>query len=157
MKTVVKKEELKEYIGKNIGTSDWLTVTQDQVNMFADATHDHQFIHVDPEAAAKTPFGGPIAHGFLSLSLLAHFAQDIMVAPENQVMGINYGLDKVRFLMPVRVGKRIRCHSKLLDVVEKKPNHFLFTTEMTIEIEGEDKPALIAVWLTMAVTGAVTE
>ncbi len=150
---VVPKEQLQDYIGKDLGHSDWLEVEQERVNQFADATLDHQFIHIDPEAAAKTPFGGPIAHGFLSLSLLSHFAASCTVQPDSVVMGVNYGLNKVRFLNPVPVGSRIRAHGKLLDVVEKSPGGYLFTTEMTIEIEGVDKPAMIAEWLTMSFTG----
>jgi len=144
---------LDQHIGKEVGVTDWLEITQEQVNQFADATLDHQFIHVDPEAAAKTPFGGPIAHGFLTLSLLSYFAVNgAGVSVDGTVMGINYGLDKVRFVQPVRVGKRVRARSILLSGEEKKPNHLLFKQAVTVEIEGENKPALIAEWLTMVVT-----
>ena len=147
-------DTLKENIGKEIGVSEWTVVSQEQVNQFADATHDHQFIHIDPEAAAKTPFGGPIAHGFLSLSLLSHFAQTgAGVGMKDSVMGINYGLNKVRFIQPVRVGSRIRGRSVLLAAEQKNPNQYLFTQSVTIEIEGSDKPAALAEWLTMAVVG----
>ena len=143
-----------QHIGEEIGVTDWLVITQEQVNQFADATLDHQFIHVDPEAAAKSPFGGPIAHGFLTLSLLSYFAANgAGVSVEGAVMGINYGLDKVRFVQPVRVGQRVRARSRLLSGEEKKPAHFLFKQDVTVEIEGEDKPALVAEWLTMVVTG----
>ena len=146
-------EALDQYVGKEIGVTDWLEITQDQVNQFADATIDHQFIHVDPEAAAKTPLGGPVAHGFLTLSLLSYFAANgAGVGLEGAVMGLNFGLDKVRFIQPVPVGKRVRARSTLVSGEEKKPNHFLFRQIVTVEIDGEDKPAMIAEWLTMAVT-----
>ena len=154
MTKTVAIDRLHQFVGEEIGVTDWLEITQEQVNQFADATIDHQFIHVDPEAAAKTPFGGPIAHGFLTLSLLSYFAVNgAGISVEGTVMGINYGLDKVRFIQPVRVGKRVRARSQLLSADERKPNHFLFRQTITVEIEGDDKPALIAEWLTMAVTG----
>jgi acyl dehydratase len=124
--------------------SPWLEITQERINQFADATNDHQFIHVDPGKAAKTPFGGPIAHGFLSLSLLSYLNAQSAVLPEGLVMGVNYGSDKVRYLAPVRVGKRIRSRQKVLDVSEKKPGQWLTKTAVTVEIEGESTPALIA-------------
>ena len=154
MTKTVAIDRLDQFVGEEIGVTDWLEITQEQVNQFADATIDHQFIHVDPEAAAKTPFGGPIAHGFLTLSLLSYFAANgAGISVEGTVMGINYGLDKVRFIQPVRVGKRVRARSQLLSADERKPKHFLFRQTITVEIEGDDKPALIAEWLTMAVTG----
>jgi acyl dehydratase len=124
--------------------SPWLEITQERINQFADATNDHQFIHVDPGKAAKTPFGGPIAHGFLSLSVLSYLNAQSAVLPEGLVMGVNYGSDKVRYLAPVRVGKRIRSRQKVLDVSEKKPGQWLTKTAVTVEIEGESTPALIA-------------
>jgi len=150
---IVPENELSSFVGKELGASEWFQITQQQVDTFADATHDHQFIHIDQEAAAKTPFGGTIAHGFLTLSMLSHLVKTVSVAPENAVMGINYGMNKVRFLNPVRVGKRVRAHSKLIDVVEKSKGQFLLTTEISVEIEGVDKPAMIAEWLTMVFTG----
>ncbi len=154
MTKTVAIDRLDQFVGEEIGVTDWLEITQEQVNQFADATIDHQFIHVDPEAAAKTPFGGPIAHGFLTLSLLSYFAANgAGISVEGTVMGINYGLDKVRFIQPVRVGKRVRARSQLLSADERKPKHFLFRQTITVEIEGDNKPALIAEWLTMAVTG----
>jgi len=143
---------MKESVGADMGTSDWFLIDQGRINAFADCTDDHQFIHVDHERAASTRFGGTIAHGFLSLSMLSYFAESVGCVFENMVMGINYGFDKVRFLAPVKVNKRIRAHARLLDVQEKKPGHFLIQQEVTIEIEGETTPALIAEWLTMSIT-----
>ncbi len=137
-------------VGKEIGVSDWFDVTQENVNTFADVTRDHQFIHIDPERAAQTPFGGTIAHGFYTLSMLSHFAENgCGVSLEGATMGVNYGCDKLRFIQPVRVGSRIRGRSILSSAVEKNPGQFLFSSNMTVEIEGVDKPALIAQWLTM--------
>jgi acyl dehydratase len=146
----------KEVEGKEQATGEWMTVDQDIVNQFADVTKDHQFIHVDPERAKQTPFGGPIAHGFLTLSLLTHLGAS--ANPENpdpgrfagMVMGVNYGFEKVRFINPVKVGSRIRVH-KLLSKVELKGNAVQQTQTMTVEIDGETKPALVADWLTRAV------
>jgi acyl dehydratase len=139
-------------MGADTDTSDWLLIDQVRINAFADCTDDHQFIHVDPERAANTRFGSTIAHGFLSLSMLSYFAESVGCVFENMVMGINYGFDKVRFLAPVKVNKRIRAHARLLDVQEKKPGHFLIKQEVSIEIEGETTPALIAEWLTLSIT-----
>jgi len=138
-------------VGTELEPSPWLEITQERVNQFADATNDHQFIHVDPEKAAKTPFGGPIAHGFLSLSLLSHLNEQVAIFPENLVMGVNYGSDKVRYLMPVRVGKRIRSRQTILEVAEKKPGQWLMKTAVTVEIDGEETPALIAEILSMMI------
>jgi acyl dehydratase len=149
---VLNRNSMKDSIGADMGTSDWLLIDQDRINAFADCTDDNQFIHVDPEKASKTPFGSTIAHGFLSLSMLSHFAASVGCVFENTVMGINYGFDKVRFLAPVKVNKRVRAHARLLDVQEKKPGRFLVKQEVTIEIEGENTPALIAEWLTMSIT-----
>jgi len=152
MGLILNRNNMKESIGADMGTTDWLLIDQERVNAFADCTIDHQFIHIDPQRAGETPFGGTIAHGFLSLSLLSHFAASTGCSFENMVMGINYGFDKVRFLAPVKVNKRVRAHARLLDVQEKKPGHFLIKQEVTIEIEGETTPALIAEWLTMSIT-----
>ena len=152
MGLILNRNNMKESIGADMGTTDWLLIDQERVNAFADCTIDHQFIHIDPQRAEETPFGGTIAHGFLSLSMLSHFAASIGCSFENMVMGINYGFDKVRFLAPVKVNKRVRAHARLLDVQEKKPGHFLIKQEVTIEIEGEATPALIAEWLTMSIT-----
>jgi acyl dehydratase len=151
MGLILNRDNMNESIGADLGTSEWVLIDQDRINAFADCTLDQQFIHVDPEKAAKTPFGGTIAHGFLSLSLLSHFAQSVGCAFENMVMGLNYGFDKVRFLAPVKVDSRVRAKAVLLDVVEKKPGQFLIKQQVSIEIEGEPKPALIAEWLTMAI------
>lgn len=154
MDKVIKAEDIPSLVGQELEPSPWLEITQERVNQFAEATNDHQFIHVDPEKAAKTPFGGPIAHGFLSLSLLSYLNVQTAVIPENLVMGINYGSDKIRYLMPVRVGKRIRSLQKVLEVTEKKPGHWLIKNEVTVEIEGEKTPALIAEILSMWVIGS---
>ena len=148
MKTV-KAADLQTTVGHDLGTSDWITIEQDRVNQFADVTEDHQFIHVDPEKAKDSPFGGPIAHGFLTLSLLSKFSEQGGLLIEGVNMGVNYGFEKVRFLAPVKVGKRVRGHFKLKAADEKRPGQFLLTYEITVEIEGEEKPALIADWLGM--------
>jgi len=148
MKTV-EQSELANLIGSVIGKSDWLEIDQDRVNVFADVTEDHQFIHVDPEKAAMTPFGGPIAHGFLTLSLLSKFAETASITIKGAVMGVNYGLDSVRFLNPVGVGKKVRGIFILKDVIEKKPGQILLTYSVSVEIDGVDKPALVADWLGM--------
>ena len=122
--------------------------------MFADATHDHQFIHVDVEKAKETPFGSTIAHGFLSLSLLSAIAYDASINLENTIMGLNYGFDKIRFLHPVKVNSKVRGSMVLVDVLEKRPNEFLLTWNVTIEIESIEKPALTAQWLTMTIVSA---
>lgn len=139
---------IKAMIGQEPLAGDWMEITQERVNDFADATLDHQFIHLDQERAAATPFGGTIAHGFLTLSLLVHLSESISrdMPTEGILMGVNYGLNKVRFLSPVRVGKRIRAHSKVIDVT-LKGNSVDQIQEFTVEIEGEDKPALIAEWI----------
>ncbi len=153
MPETIKAADLPTLVGKELEPSPWFEITQERVNQFADATNDHQYIHVDEAKAAKTPFGGTIAHGFLSLSLLPYLNSQSAVVPENLVMGINYGSDKVRYLTPVRVGKRIRTLQKILDVTEKNPGQWLLKTAVTVEIEGEPKPALIAETLSMMVVG----
>jgi len=149
----VKAAELESIVGTEIGTSEWITIEQDRVNQFADVTEDHQFIHVNPEMAKMTPFGGPIAHGFLTLSLLSKFSEGGGLVIEGIKMGVNYGFEKVRFLAPVKVGKKVRGVFKLKSFDEKRPGQFLLTYEVTVEIEGEDKPALIADWMAMQFTG----
>jgi acyl dehydratase len=151
MAETVKAEDLPKLAGKELPPSEWMEITQERVDQFAEATNDFQFIHVDPEKAAQTPFGGPIAHGFLSLSLLSYLNAQTAIVPENLVMGINYGSDKIRYLMPVRIGKRIRSRQKVLEVTEKKPGQWLMKTAVTVEIEGEETPALIAEILSMLV------
>ena len=142
-------DDVRAKVGTDIGTSDWIVVDQPRIQAFADATEDQQFIHIDPVAAAQTPFGGTIAHGFLSLSLVSRMAADVMLAPDNLKMAVNYGLDRVRFLSAVASGKRIRGHFTLDSFEEKAPGHFLARHTITVEIEAEPKPALTAQWLGM--------
>ncbi len=142
-------DEIRSRVGQEIGVSEWITVDQGRIKAFADATEDHQFIHVDPEAAAKTPFGGTVAHGFLTLSLLSQMAASVMLLPETTKMGLNYGLDRVRFLAPVRSGRRVRGHFKLASVEERRPGQWQFVYTVTVEIEGEDKPALTGDWINL--------
>jgi acyl dehydratase len=150
---VIPKIDMASQVGRKLEPSPWVTLDQGRINTFADCTEDHQFIHVDLEAAAKTPFGGTIAHGFLTLSMLTKLCEDTMILPEGTVMALNYGCDKVRFLNPVRAGKRIRALTEVAHVDQKDDNRFLIKNMITIEIEGEDTPAAIVEWLTMAITG----
>ncbi|NNC92991.1 MAG: MaoC family dehydratase [Acidimicrobiia bacterium] len=149
---IVSKDTLMAMIGTDLGTSDWFTIDQDRINAFADVTLDHQFIHVDEEQAKRTPLGGTIAHGFLTLSLVPYFTAEMGVMPENLAMMFNYGLDRLRFISPVASGSEVRARGRLVDVTDKGPGQLLIKTEITIEIKGEDKPAMIAETLTMAVT-----
>jgi acyl dehydratase len=144
---VAQLTEIRDRIGQEVGVSSWLTVDQGRIEQFADATEDRQFIHVDPAAAARTPFGGTIAHGFLSLSMLSRMAAEAMLVPDGIRMAVNYGLDRVRFLAPVRSGKRIRGRFRLDSIEEKAPGQYLLRHTVTVEIEGEGKPALTAEWL----------
>jgi acyl dehydratase len=147
MSTVIQDvEQLKALIGQEVNLGPWYEVTQERVNAFADATGDHQFIHVDPQRAAQTPFGGTIAHGFFTLSLIPYLAQsgDGLKFELPLLMGVNYGLNRVRFPAPVRVGKRIRLHSRLQSVEEMAPNVLQLVYEQTVEIEGESKPGCVA-------------
>jgi acyl dehydratase len=145
-------DDIRSKVGQPVGVSDWIEVGQDRINAFADATEDHQFIHVDPAAAAAAGFGGTIAHGFLSLSLLSRMAADVMLIPDTTRMAVNYGLDRVRFLAPVKAGKRVRGHFTLDGVDEKAPGQLLIRQTVSVEIEGEDKPALTAQWLGLIFT-----
>jgi len=147
------KDSAPGLIGTELGVSDWFQIDQSRIDAFADATLDHQFIHVDPEKAKHTPFGGTIAHGFLTLSLLPYLVTGLGVGMEGAVMGLNYGFDKIRFLSPVKVGSRVRARARLADFVEKAPKQFLIIQEITTEIEHEPRPALVASWLTMVMTG----
>ena len=149
---VVPASEMANHIGEKFEPGPWVTLDQERINQFADVTDDHQFIHLDEEKAAQTPFGGTIAHGFLTLSCLVPMCQDTGLIPENVVMGINYGFNKVRFLTPVRAGKRVRAHFEILDIQPKDGNRFLVKQGVSIEIEGEENPALVAEWLNMFVT-----
>ena len=144
--------EIKNRIGHEVGASSWIEVDQARIDAFAEATEDRQFIHVDPAAAANTPFGGTIAHGFLSLSLLSRMGAEAMLMPEGLKMAINYGLDRVRFLAPVRSGKRVRGRFTLDSAEEKAAGQWLLRHSVTVEIEDEEKPALSAIWLTLIFT-----
>ena len=140
-------EEIQERVGSEIGVSDWILVNQARIDAFADVTEDHQFIHVDQQRAAKTPFRGTVAHGFLTLSLLSRMADGVMLHPESMRMAVNYGFDKVRFMGPVKSGKRVRGRFKMLSAEEKRSSQWQISYEVTVEIEGEEKPALIADWI----------
>lgn len=143
------RETIKAIVGTEIGVSDWLTVTQDMVNQFAALTRDPVEIHTNVELAKMTPFGGTIAHGLLTLSLIGGFCTSAEVLMEGITMGLNYGFDKVRFIAPVKTGSRLRGRFFLRTMEEKKPGQWVSTFDVTIEIEGEDKPALVAEWLGM--------
>ena len=141
--------ELAAKVGETIGTSEWAEMSQERINQFAEATGDHQFIHVNEEMAKMTPFGGTIAHGFLTLSMIPYLGANGGAPRIDGVkMGVNYGGNKTRFIAPVRAGKRIRGVWKLTEMVEKRPGQWQQTCEITIEIEGEDKPALMCEWIT---------
>ena len=141
--------EIESRMGAEVGVSDWIMLDQPRIEAFAEATEDRQFIHVDPASAAQTPFGGTIAHGFLTLSLLSRMAAEAMLVPDGIKMIVNYGLDRVRFLAPVRSGKRVRGRFTLDSVEQKVPGQLLMRHLVTVEIEGEEKPALTATWLTL--------
>jgi acyl dehydratase len=145
----VTADEMKAAIGQET-VSEWITVSQEMIDKFADATGDHQFIHIDQEKAKLTPFGTTIAHGFLTLSLLPQMAMKNADAPrlDGVKMGVNYGGNKVRFLAPVPSGSRVRGRSKITEFEEKRPGQYQYTTETTVEIEGSEKPAMIAEWIT---------
>ena len=141
--------ELQGLIGQEVGVSRWFVVDQARIDAFADCTEDRQFIHVDPEAARATPFGGTIAHGFLTLSLASAMSYVAVRPLDGVVLGVNYGFDKLRFLTPVRAGRRVRGRFKLLSAEDKGGGRWLLKHELTVEIDGEDKPALVAEWLAM--------
>lgn len=140
-------EEIQGRVGSEIGVSDWLLIDQARIDAFADITEDHQFIHVDPERAKKTPFRGTVAHGFLTLSMLSRMADGVMLHPESMRMAVNYGFEKVRFMAPVKSGKQVRGRFRMLSAEEKRASQWQITYEVTVEIEGEEKPALIADWI----------
>ena len=144
---VASLDEIRAKLGSESGVSPWIEISQETIDSFADVTGDHQFIHVDPEAAARTPFGGTIAHGFLTLSLLSQMAAHAMLAPDGRKMAVNYGFDRVRFLAPVRSGNRVRGRFTLAAMNEKRPGQWQFTHHVTVEIDGEEKPALTADWI----------
>ena len=145
-------DEIRARAGEEIGVSGWITVDQARIAAFADATEDRQFIHVDPEAAAQTPFGGTVAHGFLTLSLLTRMAAEVMLLPPTLKMAVNYGCEHVRFLARVRAGKRVRGRFTLESVEDKAPGQLLVRHLVTVEIENEDRPALVGQWLTLLFT-----
>lgn len=148
---LVPAETLIDYVGREIGTSEWFEIEQTRINQFADATLDHQFIHIDSEKATPL-FGSTIAHGFLSLSLIPHLTAQTVLAPENLKHVFNYGLDKVRFINPVNVGSKVRTHSKVVSVDDKGDGRYLLKTEITMEIKGIEKPAFVAESLSMFIT-----
>lgn len=149
MPTIIKKDAIAIYLGFEAEPTPWHKITQAQINQFADCTLDHQFIHVDEAKAKATPFGSTIAHGFLSLSMLSHFAEDFSVIIDGFYMGLNAGFDKVRFLQPVKVNSRVRAHAKILAIEEKKPGQYRLCTQVTVEIEDCDTPALVAEWVSV--------
>ncbi len=140
-------DELRALLGKELGVSKWYEIDQKKIDVFADITEDWQFIHVNPEMAAKTPFGGTIAHGFLTLSMLSAMVYEAGPGLKDIVMGVNYGFDKIRFLSPVKAGARVRGRFVLTKLDESKPGEVTYTQAVTVEIEGSDKPALIAEWI----------
>ena len=145
-------EQIRSRIGEEVGVSGWIAIDQARIDAFAEATDDRQFIHVDPAAAADGPFGGTIAHGFLLLSLLPRMGAEAMLVPEGMKVGINYGLDRARFLAPVRSGRRVRGRFTLDSVEEKAPGQWLLRHNVSVEIEDEEKPALAALWLALILT-----
>jgi acyl dehydratase len=154
MSDAITVDQLRASIGGEPRTSSWLTIDQPRIDTFADVTEDHQFIHIDVERAKlETPFGGTIAHGFLTLSVLSSFAYETRQPIRGAVMGINYGLNNLRFLNPVKAGARVRAHFTILAVEDKGPGRILTTTGVSVEIEGEEKPALVAEWLGMTILG----
>lgn len=151
---MTKPSDLQSLIGQEVGVSRWIEIDQARIDAFAKITEDEQFIHVDPEAAKATPFGGTIAHGFLTLSLASAMSYDAVKPLEGVVMGVNYGFDKLRFLAPVPAGSKARGRFKLLSAEDKGGGRWLLKHELTVEIEGSEKPALIAEWLGMQVVSA---
>jgi acyl dehydratase len=143
-------DEFRALAGTEVGVSDWIEVPQDKINAFAEVTGDHQFIHVNPELAAQTPFGTTIAHGYLTLSLLSVMAYQAMPGIKGTRMGVNYGLNKVRFMAPVKSGRKIRGRFTIADVTQRPDGAWQTTTNVTVEIEGETKPALAAEWVTLS-------
>jgi acyl dehydratase len=150
-KPAIPLSQLQAMTGKEVGVSRWFLIDQKRIDAFADATEDWQFIHVDPEAAKATPFGATIAHGFLTLSMLSAIAYDALPKVAGLALGVNYGFDKVRFVAPVRAGRRIRGRFTLAGLTQRSPREWQSRSAVTVEIEGEDKPALIAEWLTLYV------
>lgn len=152
MPKIVSLDELFEFEGKDFGKSDWLQIDQERINKFAEATNDHQFIHVDEAAAAQTPFGTTIAHGYLTLSLVSFLISDLMVLPKDLKMVINYGLNKVRFLQPVKVGQHLRAHMENIEISKKGDGRILMRSTITLEIKEEERPACIAESIALVMT-----
>lgn len=150
---MTRPSDLKSLIGQEVGVSRWITIDQARIDAFAQITEDEQFIHVDPERARATPFGGTIAHGFLTLSLVSAMSYDALAPLDGFLMGFNYGCDRLRFLSPVAAGARVRGRFKLLSADDKGQGRWLIKHEITLEIEGSDKPAAVAEWLGMHVVG----
>ena len=152
MRNMVTLEQQIASVGKEIGVSDWILIDQAMIDKFADVTHDHQFIHVDKERAIKEgPFGTTIAHGFLTVSLMSQFAYQVVPGIEGMASALNYGFDKLRFMSPVKSGKRIRARFTLSDLKMRGEKHVQRTMNVVVEIEGEEKPALIADWVGIVV------
>lgn len=149
--TVLEDKNSAMAIGRVLEPGQWLVVGQSRIDQFAEVTEDHQFIHIDPERAQQTPLGGTIAHGFFTLSLLTKLVEGVMPASDNVMMGINYGFDKVRFLSPVKAGDAVRLQATVADVQEKETNKLVLKLDITVEIKGQDKPALVCEWLNMLV------
>jgi len=147
-KPPISLQAYQDMVGKEIGVSSWHLVDQNRINLYADVIEDHQFIHVDPERAkAETPFGTTVAHGFLTMSLMSIMSYEVMPVIEGTTMGVNYGFDKLRFISPVRSGRRVRGRFTLAEATLRKPAELLSRTNVAVEIEGEDRPALVADWL----------
>lgn len=145
-------DTMNDHIGEELGVSDWITIDQGMIDTFADCTNDHQWIHVDVERARReSPFGAPVAHGFLTLSLVSGLAHSIGVRPQPLETSINYGLDRLRFITPVKVGSRVRLRSILTGFEEREPGQYLMKTDSIVEIEGEEKPALVAETLVLLI------
>ena len=136
-----------DMVGREVGVSSWHLVDQGRINVYADVIEDHQFIHVDPARASETPFGTTVAHGFLTMSLMSIMSYEVMPVIDGTTMGVNYGFDKLRFISPVRSGKRVRGRFTLAEAKLRKPSELLSRTNVSVEIEGEDKPALVADWI----------
>ncbi len=153
MADAIARDAYIKLVGQEIGVSSWHVVDQKRIDAFAQVTEDHQFIHVDPVRAAKeTPFGTTIAHGFLSLSLMSAFAYEVLPTIQDTAMSVNYGFDKLRFVSPVRAGARVRGRFTLTDATLRSPKELLSRTNVTVEIEGESKPALVADWLGLIIS-----
>lgn len=146
------KAQLEAHVGQEVGISNWITVDQPMIDQFAATTHDQQWIHVDQvRARSESPFGGTVAHGFLTLSLASRFAYDCFPMLPGQTMGINYGFNRLRFMSPVRAGRRLRGRFTLTAVTQRSATELMRATDLTIEIEAQDKPALVAEWLSLAI------